>query len=346
VVSEELWNWTTAEHRRAWDELVNVPTREDNLVLVTSYAGYAEDEDSILYDLYKRGIDQQEGRAERDKQFLFRWFGEEVYEQIPWVTQKYLTQQRNRLRPNTYKRMFCNQWASGAECFVESSILDACTNTTFKKGLPFEGPVCAGIDIGLKHDTSAIVLVGAIDKETLAVIDHRCFIPQEGQTLDLEKTVEAAMLNYAKKYKIKAAFYDPFQFARSARTLQNFGINMQEYPQTNSNCVAMTEVLSGLLKNQYLMLYEDQQIRQHLLNAEAKESARGWRLVKKRASRKIDLAVALAIACKAAQDMLLLRNLTPGKVTIIHSSEGYSDVDFGYMQRTPENLGKGLVHVI
>lgn len=345
VIAEELWSWTTTEHRRCWDELVNVPTREENLNLVTSYAGFSEDEDSILWELYKKGIDQAEGRAEKDKQFLFRWFGEELYEQIPWVTQKYLTQQRNRLRPNTYKRLFRNEWTAGSETFVDSTVLDLCTHSDFKRGLVSNWEVCCGIDIGLKHDTSAIVLVGKVSKDTLGVVDHKCFIPQKGITLDLEKTVEAAMLAFSRKYKIKSCFYDSWQFARSARTLQNAGINMVEYPQTNSNCVLMSETLAGLLNNQSLMLYQNQELRQHLLNAEAKETPRGWRLIKKKASRKIDLAVALAMACQAAQEKFLLRSTSKGKV-FVGGNEPFSDVDYGYVPETESNRGKGRVMII
>jgi len=356
VVAEELWGWTTAEHRRCWDELVNVPTRAENLNLVTSYAGFAEDEDSILFELYKKGIDQAEGRTEKDNQFLFRWFGEELYRQVPWVTQKYLTQQRNRLRPNTYKRLFCNQWASGAEIFIDSRVLDACTNDSYKRGLPSDSEVCVGIDVGLKHDTSAIVLVGKIDKDTLAVVDHRVFIPKEGQTLDLERTVENAMLRFAEKYKIKVAFYDPYQFARSAKTMQNAGLNMQEYPQTNSNCVAMSETLSGLLNNQSLMLYPDRELRQHLLNAQAKETPRGWRLVKRKQTRKIDLAVALAISVQAAQENFLLKSSRKGKIFIENVVNDWSDGEddfsvenwvrerFGLTERKSNvNDGKGKI---
>lgn len=345
VVAEELWAWTTTEHKRCWDELVNVPTRAENLNLVTSYAGFAEDEDSILFELYKKGIDQQTGRAEKDKQFLFRWYGESLFSQIPWVTQKYLTQQKNRLRPNTYKRLFCNEWASGAETFIETSVLDSCTNDDYRRGLPFDGQVAAGIDIGLKHDTSAVVIVGKINKETLAVVDHKIFVPTGGRTLDLERTVEAAMLRFAGKYKIKVAFYDPYQFARSARTLQNAGLNMQEYPQTNANCVAMSETLSGLLNNQSLMLYADQELRQHLLNSQARETPRGWRIIKKRQSKKIDLAVALAIACQAAQEKLLLKSTAKGRV-FIGGNEPFSDVDYGYVPVTDENRGKGRIMII
>lgn len=307
IIAEELWSWTSVEHKRAWDELTNTPTREENLNLVTSYAGYSEDEDSILHQLYKQGIDQAEGRGEKDDRLLFRWYGEELYEHIPWVKPAYLPQQKRRLRENAYLRLHCNQWASDLEAFIETAVLDACINSDYSRGLPFTDGVAIGIDIGLKHDTSAIAIVGAIDKETLAVIDHAVFVPPKKRVLDLEKTVEAMMLVYQKTYDISAVYYDPYQFARSAKTLQNKGIRMTEFCQTVGNTVLMSETLSGLLNNQALQLYESAELRQHLLNAQAKETQRGWRLIKRRQAGKIDLAVALAMACQAAQDTFLLR---------------------------------------
>ena len=78
---DELWRFTSTEAIQAFDELTNTPFK-DNLNLIVTYAGHAEDEDSILYRLYKKGINQREGVEEKDKKFLFRWYGEELYEQI------------------------------------------------------------------------------------------------------------------------------------------------------------------------------------------------------------------------------------------------------------------------
>ena len=82
---------------------------------------------------------------------------------------------------------------------------------------------------------------------------------------------------------------------------------MLEYPQTGGNTVAMSETLSSFLSNQKLTLYDDVQIREHLLNAKAKETQRGWRIIKKRQEKKVDIAVSLAMACRAAQQELILR---------------------------------------
>jgi phage terminase large subunit-like protein len=307
ILAEELWSWTTNEHKRSWDELTNTPTREDNLNWVTSYAGHSEDEDSILWDLYSKGIAQQEGREEKDPRFYFRWFGEELYERVPWVKPSYLPQQKKRLRPNSYARLHCNQWASCLESFTTTEVVDLCTMEDHQRGAITDKPVCLGIDIGLKHDASAVTVVGAVDDATLGLFDHAIWAPRPGQVLDLEKTVEAVLEVFSKTYKIRRCYYDPFQFARSAATLRKKGLPMFEYPQTVANLCAMTSALSGVLTSAKLVLYADRDIRQHLLNAQIKEHERGWRLVKGRQSGKIDLAVSLAMAVQAAQDCFLLR---------------------------------------
>lgn len=325
IVAEELWSWTTTEHKRSWDELTNVPTREVNLNLITSYAGYSEDEDSILWELYKKGIDQAEGKEDKDPRFLFRWWGVELYEKIPWVKPSYLKQQKRRLRENSFKRLHCNAWTSGLEVFIDAEIIDICTNPDYKRGQDFKGRVAAGIDIGTKHDTSGIVLVGGIDDKTLGIIDHSIFIPSGKQTLDLEKTVETTMEFYDKRYDIAQVYFDPYQAIRSAQALKKKGIYMQEFPPTIANLVKMADTLQGLLKTAALMLYENQELRQHLLNAKVKEHTRGWRLVKGRQSKKIDLAIALAMACQAAQDCFLSRG--PAGIIILDDDEDESGVE-------------------
>lgn len=316
VVFDELWRFTSDEAITSYEELTNIPF-EGNLNLVVTYAGFSEDEDSILYRLYKQGVEQRDGYANRDRKFLFRWYGEDLYPEIPWVTQNYLTLQKNRLRPNSYARLHQNLWVSGAESFVDSKILDSCTHN-HRKGVAFDGQVVIGVDIGLKSDCSAICVVGKIDSDNLILIDHKLFIPDEKrhQVLDLESTVEKTLLHYNKKYRVKKILYDPYQFQRSASTLRKSKLRMIEFPQTQSNTVEMSETLSDLLHNQRLMIYPDQELRLHLLNAQAKETQRGWRIVKKRQSRKIDLTIALALAVQGATKSFLTSSTRKGYVYV------------------------------
>jgi hypothetical protein len=75
---------------------------------------------------------------------------------------------------------------------------------------------------------------------------------------------------------------------------------VQEFPQTVANTTTMGESLYGLIKGKNLIMYPDADMRSHVLNATGVETARGFRMAKEKATKKIDLAVALAMACCAA----------------------------------------------
>jgi phage terminase large subunit-like protein len=108
---------------------------------------------------------------------------------------------------------------------------------------------------------------------------------------------------------------DPYQLHRSITTLRAAGINIVEFPQTTGNTTLMGQALFDLLNGRNIKLYRADDLRSQALNTVAVESARGWRIAKERASKKIDAIVALAMACVAAMNHRQREN----KVTIIPS---------------------------
>ncbi|HUT30924.1 MAG TPA: terminase TerL endonuclease subunit [Sedimentisphaerales bacterium] len=304
VIFDELWRFTSAEAKRAIDEMTNVPGKH-SLILVVTYAGYEDSEDTHLWRWYRQGMDMAEGKAEADARFYFLWRTD--YEDIPWVTERYLASQRRRLSESTYLRFHENAWVAAETAFISAEQIQSCTKPGLLRGRTCHGPVVLGVDIGLKHDCCGVVVVGqSVRPGSLAVYDHALFVPQKGQAVDLETTVEAYLLELWQKYLIGQVGYDPYQFARSAQALAKKGLPMQEYPQTQGNCVSMTETLQALIVGGKLELYESAELRTHLKNCTAKETGRGMRIVKSGQSKKIDLAVALAIAVACAvQEMLV-----------------------------------------
>ena len=75
---------------------------------------------------------------------------------------------------------------------------------------------------------------------------------------------------------------------------------MDEFPQTVPNLTASSSNLYELIKSQGLMVYPDDEIRLAVSRAVALETTRGWRIAKEKASHKIDIVVALAMAAYAA----------------------------------------------
>src|SRR5207244_9244917 len=85
-------------------------------------------------------------------------------------------------------------------------------------------------------------------------------------------------------------------------TLQQAGLPVQEFPQTPLNLTRMGQTLLDLLRGRNLCLYPDEELRAQALSTVAVESPRGFRLAKEKAGKKIDLIVALSLACVAALD--------------------------------------------
>jgi phage terminase large subunit-like protein len=167
--------------------------------------------------------------------------------------------------------------------------------------LPYDGiPISVGVDVATKNDCAAVVAVSR-EKDQLRLAAHRIWTPGgDSDALDLEDTVEAYLLQQAETFRVQQVRFDPFQMARSARTLQKEGLPMEEFPQTSANLTAASQNLYELVKHRNLVVYPDDELRRHALNAVAVDSGRGWRLAKEKSSRKIDGAVALSFAALGA----------------------------------------------
>lgn len=86
----------------------------------------------------------------------------------------------------------------------------------------------------------------------------------------------------------------------SAQRLAKEGLPVEEYPQTLDRLTAMSQQLYDLIMGQALIAYPSEAIRLAISRTVALENARGWRITKEKASHKIDVVVALAMACFAA----------------------------------------------
>ena len=127
--------------------------------------------------------------------------------------------------------------------------------------------------------------------------------PDDDRPLKLTETVGPAIVALHRKYKVKAVYYDPFQMAAIAEMCQKAGVKMVEFPQT-SRRLESDKYLHDLLWGGNLAHYGDPTLKEHVTNAMTKETERGLRIVKELSSRKVDGAVALAMACLGALEVL------------------------------------------
>jgi phage terminase large subunit-like protein len=298
AVFDELWGYGSERAARLYDELVPVPTRKISCRLVVTHAGF-EGESNLLYQLYQRGLQQPlvgtDLRA-GDGMLMF-WSHVPI---APWQTESWLASMRRTLRPSQYLRMMENRFVTSESNFVDMSAWDACV----QPALTPTGeriPVWVGVDASVKRDSTAIVAV-AFDAKTQCVrlVQHRVFTPAPDDPINFEATVEATLLEWRKRYLVRKVLFDPFQMVSVAQRLAKAHIQIEEFPQTVPNLTACTQCLFDAIQSRTLALYPDVGMRTSASRAVIVESSRGWRLDKLKQQHKIDVVVALSMACLAA----------------------------------------------
>jgi phage terminase large subunit-like protein len=209
---------------------------------------------------------------------------------------------RRSLRANQYLRMIQNEFVTTESSFINMSAWDRCVD-------PRIGSVAAdrslgifvGVDASVKHDSTAIVAVTWDRKgQRCRLVFHRVFQPTPEEPLNFEFTIERTLLDLNRRFRIRAVWYDPWQMQSVAQRLARAGIKLVEFPQTPANLTAASQNLFEVIQGQNIVGYYDAGLRMALSRTIAIETPRGWRIGKDKQVHKIDVVVALAMACYAA----------------------------------------------
>ncbi len=306
---DELWGFMSERSRRLYEELTPVPTRKNSIRFISTYAGW-EGESVLLEEIYQRVFDKQ-GNV---KPGVNRPLGEDlpVYTigdlfvywdhepRMKWQIPEYYTSQRADLRLNTFLRLHENRWVSNESSFFEMDQWDACVDPEYRPPLPNPRlQFYIGADASTKKDRSSVVSVYR-EGNMVCLGPYATWQPSKAEPMDLEESMEAYIKMLSRNYEVVEVRYDPYQLHRSATTLAKEGIVMTEFPQTVGNLTDMGQVLYDAVKHRTLRLYGDDELRREASFAVGKETPRGMRIVKEKASHKIDAIVALAMAVHAA----------------------------------------------
>ena len=163
-----------------------------------------------------------------------------------------------------------------------------------------ELPIWVGADASTKRDSTAVVAVTWDEAlKRVRLVTHTIFQPSPDEPLDFENTVEAAIRDLRRRFQLRGVWFDPYQMQAVAQRLQRDGVRMVEFPQSVPNLTEASSNLYELIKGRNLVVYADDSVRLGVSRAVAVETTRGWRITKEKASHKIDVVVALAMAAHA-----------------------------------------------
>jgi phage terminase large subunit-like protein len=201
------------------------------------------------------------------------------------------------MTPWQWRRFACGIWTEGEEPWIDPRAWDDLADPALV--IPDGAEVWLGVDIGVRHDSTAIVVAHRQDDDRIAVQATILEPPPHGN-LPLER-VEQAIRDLAREFRVLGVFYDPWTFRRSAEILEDDGLEVVEFPQSAERMASASANLYRLVETGDLVHDGDPVLRSHVMAGATKETERGWRLVKDPKSRRpVDALIAMAIACLPA----------------------------------------------
>jgi phage terminase large subunit-like protein len=187
------------------------------------------------------------------------------------------------------------QWELAGEGWLPVGAFDACRRRSAHLD-PHGGPVFVGLDMALKHDTTAVVAVQPEGDHFVAVA--RVFDP-DGSTVEVA-AIEQHLRHLHRTFNVTEFAYDPAYFERSAQALADEGLPMVEFPQSATRMVPACQRAYELIATKQVMHDFGPQATEQVIAGQAKAAGEGWRLSKGRTKRKIDTAIALVMALDRA----------------------------------------------
>jgi len=369
---DELWNYTSEQSRRFWDELQPISTIPYSLRFITTYAGFLTESD-LLWDLYTRGVHSDEyndGQGERipgledlpcyRKGSLFIYWDHDG--RMPWQTPEYYERAFEEERGSSYLRLHENRWVTSTETFmpiewwdeaVENSlydVLDEDGNVYERKKYEGDGtlwldhpyrdyPIYVGVDAGIKRDSTAVAGVAYDAKQgKMALVFHKIWNPSAEEQLDLDHTLEPYLRMVSEQFRIAEIAFDPTQVLQLKKRLDDDGFRVYEFSQSGRGMSEAAQLIFDLFHDQNFRTYEADDIREHLQNTIAEQSSTGLRITKdkstrRKAAKKIDAAIALAMACHRAVENTRVPYEAPQ-----HVSAPFSDLRMPTVDPSQSNL--------
>lgn len=332
VVFSELWGWKHKSHQDMWAEMTISPNRYGKAQRwIDTYAGF-EGESPILEQLYeitvRDGIkldipDNPECYTNQARTIFATWVTRHL---LPWQTEAYYASEKASLRPEQFRRMHENKWVGSENAFIEMSWWDElCLDAELPPASKFE-PMIMCLDAGVHSDTFAIVVVsrhryyesklkaGRVEAPDVLIRRYAmAFTPPENGKLSFfsvdpnDISPESEIKRLIKERNIVQVAYDPWQLEHFVDQLEiETGAWFEPYGQGSERELGDKMLYDMIREGRMKHSGQRDQLREHLANANAKVIGddNRLRIIKREDKRKIDLAVALAMACKRAAELL------------------------------------------
>jgi hypothetical protein len=252
-------------------------------------------------------IDSWQARWREIARTSDRWHYHEWAQPAPWLDEEEIAEAKQRNSLSRYLRLFWGRWATGSGDAIDSEDLEA--------AITMDGPMLkhppeienwtfvAGMDLGVKRDASALIVLGARYGSPRIRLAHcESWTPGSGRNVDLE-SVYLAVLRAHRIFRF-SLWFDPSQALHMAQRLQRRNVVCNEQPFIGQNCDRMASSLLQVFRARTIDLYNDPALLRDLGRLNIVEKSFGYKLEASRdADGHADRGIALAICLPHAVEL-------------------------------------------
>ena len=271
---QELWTAVTSA-------MVKVP--DARMVVITS----AGDPAHWSHVVRKNALESQS------------WHVHELHGPAPWQSEILLEEQRKRLAPSVFARLFLNEWTASEDRIASYDDIMACVGKDRIQILPPspDYTYVIGVDLGIKNDRTAVAIVHQeIHGDTPHVIvdEMHTWKGSKESPLNLQ-TVEDWLNEKAKEYNYAKLVFDPSQAIGMMQRLAN-EYQIEEYNFSGASVAKLALSLLIMFKDHRLNLPDKHELIEELSNVRLRSVSPGVYRMDHDPSRHDDQAIALALA--------------------------------------------------
>jgi len=308
IVCDELTHWSDTaggSGESLWHSIISSAAKRRNcLLLVIANAGFVDSWQWTIREAIRQDPSWTFSRLDGP--------------QASWITEDRLAEQQRMLPAVAFARLWLNQWSTGGG----DALTEADINAAFAPDLqPMTGSqqgytYVAGVDLGLKRDCSAVVVLAVPKTGRIHLAHNRLWKPTGGQKINISE-IEQHILDLDQAFDIATVAFDPWQAEHMAQRLEALTKHrrrsarhrhwthpwMREIPPTASNLRQQATLTIECFQDHRFQFYPCEPLRLDLLKLRVEEKSYGFRLTSPRDSEGHgDTFSAFALALLAAHD--------------------------------------------
>ena len=240
----------------------------------------------------------------RDGARIRTWHFHKYDKPAPWISMVQLAESKKRNPASRYMRLWEGVWPKGTGDALDPADVEACVK--LEAGVEPDPRLIflGGLDLGVRHDHSALVVVGVEPMGRIKLAMCESWAPGPDGKVDLV-AVRRGVLTAHKRYGLAWLGYDPSQAELMAQELEHADVPMCPMEFRGKNLDRMAREILQTFRNRRIDLYRDERLIDDLFRITITERSYGFKLEaisdsSGHADRAIALAITLPLALEVA----------------------------------------------